>query len=148
MKVLVIDPKIAGISGDMLLAALVDLTGSSELLAPLVDAIGELPCCEHFSCQVRDVDAGGISAKKLIIDIGEKNHRNHDDLRSSADIIANKIGLSEIAQQKTQSIISDLFAADAKPIAPVFIIAKWHLSTRSLTSLDLFYPRPSWISRR
>jgi uncharacterized protein (DUF111 family) len=28
MKVLVIDPKIAGISGDMLIAALVDLTGS------------------------------------------------------------------------------------------------------------------------
>ena len=41
MKVLVIDPKIAGISGDMLLAALVDLTGSGDLLVPLVDAINE-----------------------------------------------------------------------------------------------------------
>jgi hypothetical protein len=114
MKVLVIDPKIAGISGDMLLAALVDLTGSGDLLVPLVDAINELPSCEHFSCQVQDVDAGGISAKKLILDIKEKNHRNHDDMRSSADTIAKKAGLSETAQQKTQSIISDLFAADAK----------------------------------
>jgi pyridinium-3,5-bisthiocarboxylic acid mononucleotide nickel chelatase len=114
MKVLVIDPKIAGISGDMLLAALVDLTGSGELLVPLVDAINELSCCEHFSCQVQDVDAGGISSKKLLIDIKERNHRNHDDMRSSAADIAHKIGLTETAQKKAQSIINDLFLADAK----------------------------------
>ncbi|MFA5347878.1 MAG: nickel insertion protein, partial [Methanoregula sp.] len=60
MKVLVIDPKIAGISGDMLIAALVDLTGSDEPLVPIADAIRGLSCCDHFSFQVNDVDAGGI----------------------------------------------------------------------------------------
>ena len=114
MKVLVIDPKIAGISGDMLLAALVDLTGSEELLDPLADAIRELPRCEHFSFQIRDVDEGGISGKNLTINIREKNHRNHDDMRSSVDRIAKTIGLSATAQKKVQDIINDLFCADAK----------------------------------
>lgn len=114
MKVLVIDPKIAGISGDMLLAALVDLIGSCELLAPLVDAMNELSCCEHFSCQVHDVDARGISSKKLMIHIKERNHSNYDEMQSSAENIAKKIGLSELAQKKAQSIINDLFAVDAK----------------------------------
>ena len=62
MKVLVIDPKIAGISGDMLISALVDLTGSAEPLEPVADAICGLSCCDNFSFQVNDVDAGGISA--------------------------------------------------------------------------------------
>ena len=49
MKVLVIDPKIAGISGDMLLAALVDLTGSGELLDPLSPMLSaRLPSANIF----------------------------------------------------------------------------------------------------
>jgi pyridinium-3,5-bisthiocarboxylic acid mononucleotide nickel chelatase len=114
MKVLMIDPKIAGISGDMLLGALVDLTGSEKLLFPLIEAIGELPRCEHFSCEVHDVNAGGITAKKLTLDIREKNHKSHDDMQGSAEEIAKKVGLSVAAQEKMQSIINDLFAADAK----------------------------------
>ena len=114
MKVLVIDPKTAGISGDMLLAALIDLTGSGDLLVPLIDAINELPSCEHFSCEIQNVDAGGITAKKLAITIREKNHRHHDDMRGSAEEIAQTIGLSEIARKKAMAIINDLFCADGK----------------------------------
>ena len=114
MKVLIIDPKTAGISGDMLLAALVDLTGSASQLDPLAGAIRDLPCCEHFSFEASDVDAGGITAKKLTIDIREKNHRSHEDMRDSARELAMKIGLSAAAQEKARSIFDDLFAADAR----------------------------------
>jgi hypothetical protein len=114
MKVLVIDPKIAGISGDMLLAALVDLTESDHILDPLAEAIRDLPSCEQFSFEISDVDAGGLTAKKLTIDIRERNHRSHDEMRDSAEEIAKKIGLSVVAQKKTQSIINDLLAADEK----------------------------------
>ena len=72
MKVLVIDPKIAGISGDMLIAALVDLTGSADPLEPVADAICGLSCCDHFSFEVHDVDAGGISAKKIKVEVQRK----------------------------------------------------------------------------
>jgi pyridinium-3,5-bisthiocarboxylic acid mononucleotide nickel chelatase len=114
MKVLVIDPKIAGISGDMLIAALVDLTGSADPLEPVADAICELSCCDHFSFQVNDVDAGGISAKKLTIEVKEKNHRNHTDMRDSMVEITKKTRLSDTAQTIALRIIDDLLSTDAK----------------------------------
>jgi hypothetical protein len=114
MKVLVIDPKIAGISGDMLISALVDLTGSAEPLEPVADAICGLSCCDNFSFQVNDVDAGGISAKKLSIEVKEKNHRNHTDMRDSIVEITKKTGLSDIAKSMAFRIIDDLLSADAK----------------------------------
>ena len=114
MKVLVIDPKIAGISGDMLIAALIDLTGSSDPLEPVADAICGLSCCDNFSFQVNDVDAGGISAKKLTIEVREKNHRNHTDMRDSMVEITKKTGLSDTAKNMALRIIEDLLSADAK----------------------------------
>ena len=114
MKVLVIDPKIAGISGDMLIAALVDLTGSTDPLESVADAICGISCCDHFSFQVNDVDAAGISAKKLTIEVKEKNHRNHTDMRDSMVEITKKIGLSDTAKTMALGIIDDLLATDAK----------------------------------
>jgi len=114
MKVLVIDPKIAGISGDMLIAALVDLTGSADPLEPVADAICGLSCCDTFSFKVRTENAGGISAQKLTIEVQEKNHRNHTDLRKSVVEIANEAGLSDIAKNKALGIMDDLLSANAK----------------------------------
>ena len=114
MKLLAIDPKIAGISGDMLIAALVDLTGSADLLAPVADAICGLCCCDNFSFQVHDADAGGIAAKKLTIEVREKNHWNHANMRDSIVEIAKKTGLSDIARNKALRIMDDLLSADAK----------------------------------
>jgi pyridinium-3,5-bisthiocarboxylic acid mononucleotide nickel chelatase len=114
MKVLVIDPKIAGISGDMLIAALVDLTGSADPLEPVADAICGLSCCDHFSFKVHDIDAGGISAKKIKVDVREKNRRNHTDMQDSIREIAKKTGLSDTAKNLAFRILDDLLSADAK----------------------------------
>jgi hypothetical protein len=58
----------------------------------VADAICGLSCCDHFSFQVNEVDAGGISAKNLTIEVKEKNHRNHNDMRDSMVEITKKLG--------------------------------------------------------
>ncbi len=114
MKALVIDPKIAGIAGDMLLASLIDLSGSSDLLDPLVGAIAGLDHCRHFSFNPREVDAGGITAVRLDIRIDEHRSGDDGDLRQSLLEVADTIGLPERARKRALSVLDDLVAAEAK----------------------------------
>ena len=65
MKVLVIDPRTSGIAGDMLLAALVDLLGSDEALAPVAEAVRGLDACRGLSYAFRRVETGGAAAMQL-----------------------------------------------------------------------------------
>ncbi len=114
MKVLVIDPKIAGIAGDMLLASLIDLTGRPEVLDPLLDAIRKLPWCSRFDCTVTRVDAGGITATRLTLDIEERRAKNDRDLRTSLLSIADEAGLSRTARDRSISILDELLGAEAR----------------------------------
>jgi uncharacterized protein (TIGR00299 family) protein len=123
MKVLVIDARIAGIAGDMLLAALVDLTGSSSLLDPLADAIRGLPSCEDFSYQVQDTDGGGIPAKNVAIALKDKNPHDPGSMRDEADALAQAIGLSVTARKKAHAILNDISDADAKLHSPAMASA-------------------------
>jgi hypothetical protein len=99
MKVLVIDPKIAGISGDMLIAALVDLTGSSDPLQLVADAICDLSCCDNFSFQVNDVDAGGISAKTHDRGQGKKPLESHQYAGFNEGNYKKKLGFQTMPKQ-------------------------------------------------
>jgi uncharacterized protein (TIGR00299 family) protein len=114
MKVLVIDPKIAGISGDMLIAALVDLTGAREVPPRVADALNRLEYCDQFSCTIRDVDAGGISATQLLVNREERRPANHRDMRDAMCHTADEIGLSGTAQEKACAVLDDLLAVEAK----------------------------------
>jgi uncharacterized protein (TIGR00299 family) protein len=114
MKVLVIDPKIAGIAGDMLLASLIDLTGRPEVLDPLTGAIRKLPGCSRFDCTVTRVDAGGITATRITLDIEERRAKNGGDLRTSLLSIADEAGLSRAARDRSLSALDELLGAGAR----------------------------------
>ncbi|MDQ1283460.1 MAG: pyridinium-3,5-bisthiocarboxylic acid mononucleotide nickel chelatase, partial [Euryarchaeota archaeon] len=84
MKALVIDPKTSGISGDMLLASLIDLTASPEILEPLAGALQGLPNCTAFNYQAKKVRSGVISAQRLHIELQEKKLCSMDELDAIA----------------------------------------------------------------
>jgi uncharacterized protein (TIGR00299 family) protein len=114
MKALVIDPKIAGIAGDMLLASLIDLTGSTDLLDPLAEAIAGLDHCRHFSFTAEEADAGGIAAVRLDIRIDEERSGDGDGLRQSLLEVADAVGLPERARTRGLAVLDSLVAAEAK----------------------------------
>lgn len=62
-KTLIIDPKISGISGDMIISALVDLTEVNNL-NKLINSINELDNRIDFKVAINDKLVNGINAKK------------------------------------------------------------------------------------
>jgi len=113
MKVLVIDPACAGIAGDMLLAALVDLTGEPRALDPLADAIRDLHLCREFRYEAKTVDAGGLTATRLAIEIEEEGATDSTELLEAAGAAAHAAGLSPGACSRALAVIGDLAAAEA-----------------------------------
>jgi len=112
MKVLVIDPKCAGIAGDMLLASLIDLTGEREALDPLADAVRSLDLCREFRYEAERVDAGGIAATRLAIEIEEASASDGNHLREAAVEVADAAGLSVDARSRALEVLDDLVAVE------------------------------------
>ena len=113
MKVLVIDPACAGIAGDMLLASLIDLFDEPRALDPLADAIQTLDLCREFSYEAKVVDAGGITATRLAIEIEEVGAADAGDLLEAAAAAGVAAGLSADARSRALAVLGDLAAAEA-----------------------------------
>ena len=114
MKALVIDPKTSGISGDMLIASLIDLTASPEILEPLAGALQDLPNCIAFNYQVKKVRSGVFSAQRLHIELQEKKLHSIDELDTIAGNLAEELNLSKKAMSLVKSVLQDLTAAEAR----------------------------------
>lgn len=113
MKVLVIDPGCSGIAGDMLLASLIDLTGEREALDPLAEAIRGLDICREFRYEAERVDAGGVAATRLAIEVEETGAKDGNHLREAAIEAADAAGLPEGARSRALEVLDDLTAVEA-----------------------------------
>ncbi|WP_214020990.1 nickel pincer cofactor biosynthesis protein LarC [Methanoculleus sp.] len=114
MKVLVIDPACAGIAGDMLLASLIDLLGEPRALDPLADAIRGLDLCREFSYEAKAMDAGGITATRLAIEIEEESATDVGGLLEAAAAAASAAGLRMGARSRALAVLDDLAVAEAR----------------------------------
>ncbi len=113
MKILVLDPKIAGISGDMLLSGLIDLTGDLDSISEVEEAINQLKNCHRFRVKVVERDVG-ILAKGLEIDIRERRLSDPLDFRNAVESVAKSVDLSNHASKFVQNVIGDLIGAERK----------------------------------
>jgi len=114
MKVLLIDPQISGISGDMLLSALIDLTGNVDIVYQISQAIEGLSNCKRFKVDIREEKINGIRAKRLHIEIVEDRLKNPGNLKKAMEEVINKLELSEKVRSLSLNILDDLISAEMK----------------------------------
>ncbi|QSZ67033.1 nickel pincer cofactor biosynthesis protein LarC [Methanofollis aquaemaris] len=113
MKTLLIDPRVGGIAGDMLVAALVDLTGSTQPLFTLAEAIVTLRGCSTFDVGITETE-NGIRAKKLSIEIAEKRSGSDGNLATAMEEVIEMVGLSNGAAAKARAVLRDLIEAEKR----------------------------------
>ncbi len=114
MDILVIDPRIAGISGDMFLGAIIDLTGVEDPLYSLANAITDLlDYVSSIKIEVKDVRKRGIRAKQVFMDIDEHfHHIMASDIRKNAEKLCEIQGLSEKATGLVKKTLDELIASE------------------------------------
>jgi len=114
--VVVIDPQIAGISGDMILCSLVDL-GANK-----IKIINGVKLSEKFlsdsiikTIDFKKINKHGIDATSLVLEIDENVHeRKGIEIKKAIIGLTKEIGLSERAKIFAESCIDTLISSESK----------------------------------
>jgi len=114
--VLVIDPQIAGVSGDMLLCSLVDLGADKNKI------INGVKQSEKFfsNSSIKKIDfekiqKHGVQAVQLVLEIDEEVHeRKGSEIKKAIIDSTQTIGLSEKAKTFAKSCIDTLISSESK----------------------------------
>jgi len=114
--VVVIDPQIAGISGDMLLCSLVDLGADKN---KIIDGVKQSE--KFFSnssikkINFQKIQKHGIEAVQLILEVKEDVHeRKGSEIKKAITDSIKSIGLSEKAKSFSESCIDTLISSESK----------------------------------
>lgn len=116
MRILYIDLQNSGISGDMLLAALLDLIPEHDkILKDLKKLKNILPGVSKLEIRLCKIEINGIQVNKLKIDIKEtKEHRTAIVLQKSLeDYLANS-NISDSAKEYANKVLESLILAEAE----------------------------------
>lgn len=137
--VIVIDSQIAGISGDMLLCALVDLgANKSKIIDAIKIAEKYLPDSTITKIDFDKVKKHGIEATRLIIDVNEKTHeRNGIEIQNCVERSSKEIGLSEKAQTFAKTSIETLIMAESKIHGSPLSSVHFHEASSIDTVIDI-----------
>jgi len=114
--VLVIDPQIAGISGDMMLSSLVHLgANKSKVINGVSAAQNFLRGSRIKKIDFKKVNKHGILATSLVLQLDERHHeRRGMEIQNCIKKTADKIGLSESAKAFAANSITTLIKAESK----------------------------------
>ena len=112
--VLVIDPQVAGISGDMMLSSLVHLGAKkSKIIDGVLASQNYLRGSSIKKIDFKKVDKHGISATSLVLKLDEHHHeRKGVEIQNCITKTAQKIGLSDKASEFAKKSIDTLISAE------------------------------------
>ncbi|MBS7643433.1 nickel pincer cofactor biosynthesis protein LarC [Candidatus Bathyarchaeota archaeon] len=115
-RILVIDCQLAGISGDMLLGALLDLGANVQKVVKAVELVkNHLKGCRSLDIAVNDVIRGGFRAKRVEVKAEEEvAFRTGIELREAILNCIREQNLSEEAKKLALNSIDVLINAEAK----------------------------------
>lgn len=114
-RIAVIDAQLAGVAGDMLVAALLDAgADAGKVVAAMQGTQGCLPGCRSLKIEVREVARRGIHARKVDVlaeeDVAERSGAALLDAASRCTLA---LGLSEKARRFALGAVNTLVAAEA-----------------------------------
>ena len=134
--ILVIDPSIAGISGDMLLSSFIDLGADEKLVIDNIKNIKDyVKNCNQLEISFNDVIKNGFRAKKADIVIQEDDLvHNVDELYNDLEKCIENISLSQEAKLFIKKSFEELISAEKR----LHGISKEKMHLHEAGSIDTF----------
>ena len=114
--VIVVDPQIAGISGDMLLCSLVDLGVDKNQIVEGIKKIEKfLPDSKINKIDFQKIQKNGIESTELILEIDENiSERKGVEIKNAIINSVNELQLSDKAKSFAESCINSLISSESK----------------------------------
>lgn len=114
--VLVIDPQIAGVSGDMLLCSLVDLgADENKIISGIRKSENFFSKSKIQKIEFKKIQKNGVEATELVLDISDDLHeRKGFEIKKSIMDSVESLGLSDKAKSFAESSINTLIDAESK----------------------------------